>query len=238
MHPLLKHASANQAARPAGATLAALTALLALAALLHSQGALAQSYLYVCTVGNHTITGQLPPQECKNSEIRELNPDGTLHKIMPAPRSAEQIRRDQAAEEARLRKEEDERAEARKDRALIETYSNLDEIEAARRRDLAGRQMLIDRAETRIAQYKKERKRLDDEAEFYVNREMPRKLKESFATNQALTEQQEKTRTDSLIEMRRINERYDADRKRFEEIERASRAAEEARRRTAEQNQQ
>lgn len=210
----------------------------ALATLLLSHGAAAQEYLYVCTVGNHTITGQLPPPECKNSEVRELNRDGTLHRVIPAPRSAEQIRRDKDAEEARLRQEELQRAEARKDRALMETYSNPDEIEAARRRDLAGRQMLIDRAESRIAQYKKERKRLDDEAEFYVNREMPRKLKESFATNEALTEQQEKTRSDSIAEMRRINERYDADRKRFDEIERMAHEAEEARRKASEQSQQ
>jgi hypothetical protein len=229
IHPLFKLAAAYRSAR---------FALAALTTLLLSQGAPAQSYLYVCTVGNHTITGQLPPPECKNTDVRELNHDGTLHRTIPAPRTADQIRKDEEETETRLRKEENERAESRKDRALMETYSNVDEIEAARRRDLAGRQMLIDRADSRIAQYKKERKRLDDEAEFYVNREMPRKLKESFTTNEALTEQQEKTRADSLAEMQRINERYDQNRKRFEEIERMAKAAEEARRKAAEQAQQ
>jgi hypothetical protein len=204
----------------------------ALAAALLCQGAAAQ-YLYVCTVNGHTITGQLPPLECKNVEVRELNTDGTTHKIIAAPRNAEQIKRDRQAEEERMRQEEAQRAEARKDRALLETYSSVDEIEAARKRALAGQQMLVDRADSRIAQYKKEKKRLDDEAEFYVKHEMPRKLKDAYATNQTLTEQQEKARADAMANMTRINKSFDEDHQRFEEIERAAREAEEARRRAA-----
>jgi hypothetical protein len=186
--------------------------------------------LYVCTVNGHTISGQLPPQECKNSEVRVLNPDGTLKKTLPAPRNADQIRRDQQAEEARQREEDEKRKEAREDRALLETYSSLDEIEAARKRDLGGQQILVDRAEGRINQYKKEKKHLDDEAEFYAKHEMPRRLKDAFTTNQTLTEQQEKARADALAKMTRINKTYDEKHLRFEEIERAAREAEEARR--------
>jgi hypothetical protein len=98
---------------------------------------------------------------------------------------------------------------------------------------LAGRQMLIDRADQRIAQYEKERKRLDDEAEFYVNRELPLKLKDAFEANKALVEQQEKTRADAQLEMKRINERFDAERRRYMELEEMAAEAAEARRREA-----
>ncbi len=214
-----------------------LPAIAVLTSLLLPQEASAQ-FLYVCTVNGRTVTGQLPPQECRNSDVRELNPDGTLHRLIPAPLTPEQRRRRQEEEDARLRQEEAERAQSRKDRSLMETYSSVDEIEAARRRSLAGRQMLIDRADSRIAQYAKERKRLDDEAEFYANREMPTRLKESYASNKTLTEQQEKTRADAMTEMRRINERFDADRKRFEELERMANEAELARRKASEAAQQ
>lgn len=205
----------------------------AISAALLCQAALAQ--MYVCTVNGRTYTGQQPPFECRNSDLRELNADGSLHRIIPAPRTPEQIRRDEEARQAQLEKEEEARSQARKDRALLETYASVEEIEQARKRDLGGRQILIDRADSRIAQYHKERKRLDDEAEFYVNREMPRKLKDAFATNKTLTDQQEKTRADSVAEMARINERYDAARRRFEDIESAARQAEDERRRASEQ---
>jgi hypothetical protein len=210
------------------------------AALLLSQGAAAQ-FLYVCTVGGHTVTGQVPPAECRNVDVRELNPDGTLHRLIPAPMTREQRQKKEEAQEEQLRKEEEDRAQARRDRSLLETYSSVDEIEAARSRDLAGRKTLIDRADARIAQYTKEKKRLDDEAEFYVNREMPPKLKEQFATNKTLTDQQVKTRADSVAEMSRINEKYNGFRKRFEEIQEQARIAEDARRKAvdeAEQQQQ
>jgi len=216
-------------AGPAGSV-----ALAALAVAL-AQGAAAQSFMYVCTIGGHTITGQVPPQECKNADVRELNPDGTLHRLIPAPLTPEQRRQRQKEEEERILEEEAQRAQARKDRSLIETYSSVEEIESARRRAITGRQTLIDRADARIAQYAKERKRLDEEAEFYVGRQMPAKLKESFKTNQAHTEQQEKTRNDALAEIERINEKYDADRKRYEEIQRQSQDDMDARRRAEEE---
>jgi len=60
--------------------------------------------------------------------------------------------------------------------------------------------------------YQKERKHLDEEAEFYTNRERPPGLKDAFATNKALTEKKENTRADAQLQMKRINERFDAER--------------------------
>jgi hypothetical protein len=214
----------------AGATLGLL------AALGLCQGAAADGFLYVCTVNGHTLSSQLLPQECKNVEVRVLNPDGSLNKTIPAPLTREQKQQKKAEEEEQLRADEAERKQRARDKSLMETYSSVEEIEGARRRTLAGQQTLIDRADARIAQYKRERKHLDDEAEFYVKREMPRKLKDEIASNQALTEQQEKTKTDALNKMKAQNERFDAERKRFEEIERMYRETEEKRRQLEEQN--
>ena len=203
---------ANAALRLAG------PALLCVAGLLLAPPALA-GYLYVCQYKGHTITGGLPPPECKDQDVRELNPDGTLHRLIPAPLTREQRRKRDQEEQERLLQEESERAQARRDRALLETYGSVSEIEAARQRTIAARQTLVDRAQQRIEQYARERKKLDDEAEFYAKRDMPAKLKDAFAANAALAAQQERTKADVLQEMRGLNQRYDADIKRYRELE-------------------
>jgi hypothetical protein len=190
-----------------------------MAAALVAQPAGAQQFLYVCNIHGHTLSGGLPPSECKGEDIRELNPDGTLHRLIPAPLTPEQRKKRDQEEHERMLAEEAERAQARKDRSLLETYGSVSEIEAARTRTIASRQVLVDRADQRIAQYAKEKKRLDDEAEFYAKREMPAKLKDAFEANKALTAQQEKTKADVIQEMRVLNARYDAEAKRYQELE-------------------
>lgn len=186
--------------------------------------------MYVCTVNGHRYSGQSPPDECRNVEIRVLNGDGSEHTIIPAPMTEAQRQR-KAEQDRQKRQEEDaERARLSKDRSLLETYSTVEEIEAARQRALAGQRTLIQRAEEKIAQYRKEKKRLDDEAEFYAKRAMPPKLKEQFDNNRALTEQQEKSRDVANSEMARINERFDGDRHRFEELEKQAEQAARTRR--------
>jgi hypothetical protein len=191
----------------------------------------AQQFLYVCTSHGHTISGGLPPPECKGEEIRELNPDGTLHRVIPAPLTQEQRRkRDQDEEERRLQ-EERERAQSRKDRALLETYGSVSEIEAARTRSINNQQVLVDRADQRIEQYGRERKRLDNEAEFYAKREMPAKLKAAFEANRALVEQQERVKAKVLQDIADINVRYGGEIKRYKELEEMANKAAAARER-------
>jgi len=222
----------------AGAPVAAHCALFVLFAALSCPAARAQTMMYVCTDrAGHTHAERYPPPECKDRDVRQLNPDGSLKKIIPAPLTREQRKKKEAEDEARLLEEEQERAQAHKDRALLETYGSADEIDSARRRDLAGRQMLIDRANQRIAQYDRERKRLEDEAEFYAHHEMPAELRDKFAANKVLVQQQEKTRADAQVEMQHINEHYDAEKQRFLELEDMARKAADAREREAAQQQ-
>ncbi len=222
------------AAPASGALSAAL--LMTLLAAMSVRADAAQTEVYSCKDGTgRTISGDLPPPECKEREIRILAPDGTTRRIIPAPLTKEQRRERERAEEEQRRQEELARAQARKDRALLETYGSTDEIEAARRRVLQGQQIVIDRADQRIKQYQRERKHLDNEADFYAKRDMPRKLREQFEANEALLEQQENTRADAQMEMQRINARFDSERKRFQELEEMAAKAAEARERAASQ---
>jgi hypothetical protein len=225
--PPRRHASAL-----ATCALLALASLLGTSAL-HAQSGTAHPQLsYTCiTKGGHNIRGDLPPPECKDREVRVLNPDGSLKEVIPAPLTAEQRKKRREEEQKQRTEEEAERTQAQNDRSLLERYGSVEEIDAARDRAIAGRQGLITRADQRIAQYTRERKRLDDEAEFYAKRELPADLKQAYESNAALTKQQEKTRADAQHEIEQIKERFAAERLRYLELEEMAAKAAEARER-------
>ncbi len=106
----------------------------------------------------------------------------------------------------------------RRDLALLETYASEAEIEETRNRALGSRQQLIDRAQQRLLDHQKERKKLDSEAEFYARREMPDKLKRSFDSNAALMRSEQRIIDDVKADMERVNARFDAELKRWRDL--------------------
>jgi hypothetical protein len=179
----------------------------------------ASASVFVCTDANgRTITADRPPRECANLPIKELRPDGSVRRVIEPPLTAEQ--RAARAEQARRDYLEHERrlAQKRRDFALMETYANEGEIEAAREAALVSRQSLIERARQRLEGHAREQKRLENEAEFYVNRKMPDKLERAFEANASLAQSEQKLIADMQAEMARINERFDAELKRFREL--------------------
>jgi hypothetical protein len=175
--------------------------------------------LYVCTTpGGRTLTGDTPPNDCQNVEIRELNHDGSIKRVIEPPLTPEQKKKHDEDEKKRHQREMQAQEQLRKDRALLETYATEEEIEASRDRTLASRQTLIDRSNQQLKEFKLDRKRLDDESEFYVKRQLPDKLKRAVEDNTALQAQQLKTIQDIRADMQRINERYDAELQRFREL--------------------
>jgi hypothetical protein len=201
---------------PERRTMARLPALLL--ALLPAAPAVAAD-VYVCTdAGGRTITSDRPPPECFGRPIKELRPDGSVRRVIEPPLTPEQrkAREEQARRE--YQEQERRRAQARRDLALMETYASEAEIEAARQAALNSRRELIERAKKRLENFARERKRLDDEAEFYANRKMPDKLQRAFDANESLTHSEQKLMADMQAEMVRINERFDGEARRFREL--------------------
>jgi hypothetical protein len=181
--------------------------------------ALAQAQLFVCTTASgRTITADRPPAECADRTIRELRPDGSVRRVIEPPLTPEQ----RAARDAEARRQNEEaerqRAQMRRDLSLLETYGSENEIEATRIRSLGDRQVIIERANKRIEELKRERKRLDDEKEFFLKRDMPEKLKRSLAANNEMQKSQQKIIADTRQDMDRVNERYDGEIRRFREL--------------------
>jgi hypothetical protein len=188
------------------------------AAALSTLPIVARAELYVCTVNGHTVSGDLPPPQCKDTVIRVLNRDGSLNRLIEPPLTPEQRKAQELEDRKRHEREMQAQEQLRKDRALLETYATEEEIDASRDRALASRQTLIDRATQQLKEYKADRKRLDDEAEFYVKRTLPDKLKRGMQENEELQQHQLHTIDDIRAEMKHINERYDADLQRFREL--------------------
>ena len=185
-------------------------------AMLSALPAAAQTSLYSCTTASgKNITSDLPPPECYNRPIKELRPDGSTRRVIEPPLTPEQRAAREAEERRKLEEEEKRRTQSRRDLALLETYATEQYIEQARVRALATREAVIERAHKRLDELKAERRKLDDEKEFYTKREMPEKLKRSFAGNAEATQQQQKVIADAEAEKARVSARFEEERMRF-----------------------
>lgn len=190
-----------------------------IATLLMTIAPVAHSQLYVCTdARGRTLTSDRPPPECADRPVRELRSDGSVRRVIEPPLSAEQ----RAAREAEARRQAEEadrqRAQMRRDLALLEAYATTDEIEEARNRALGTRSQLIDRANKRIEEHKRERAKLEKEAEFYVGRELPDSLKRALENNSALMRSEQRIVDDVRGDMDRVNARFDAENNRWREL--------------------
>jgi len=179
----------------------------------------AAANVFVCTTADgRTITADRPPADCANLPIKELRPDGSVRRVIEPPPTEEQrkaslekLRREQQEQEAR-------RTQARRDIALMETYASEEEIEAARQTALAGRQAIIDRSRQRLEVFAKERRKLEQEAEFYANRKLPEKLERAIESNKDLAQSESRLIVEMQADMARINKRFDAEMTRFREL--------------------
>jgi hypothetical protein len=179
----------------------------------------ARATVYVCTTPDgRTITSDRPPAECFGVPIRELRDDGSVRRVIEPPLTEEQrkARAEQALRERRER--EAKRAQARQDIALLETYATEKDIEEARKVALTSRQAMIERSRKRLETFAAERKKLDDEAEFYVNRKLPAKLEHAFEANDSLVQAEHRLIAEMEADMGRINKRFDAEAQRYREL--------------------
>ena len=174
--------------------------------------------MYSCIANGKTYSADRPPPECANSDIRELNRDGSVRRVIARPLTPEEQRAKALEAKKRIEEEERQLAQRRRDRSLLESYANEEEIEAARRKALEGAEESIKRSTERTASLAKDRKRLDDESEFYKNRAQPDSLKRAYELNAQAATAEQKILAEARSEITRINERFDAEKKRFKDL--------------------
>ena len=188
-------------------------------ALLALGGSVARGNAFSCvTADGRTVWGALLPPECADREYREFGPDGSHRRTIPAPLTPEQRREHEEAEQRLKNEAEAKLAQKQQDRALLATYGSVEEIEAARARDLLGLQRRIDAANQRRTELTIERKKLDNEREFYPRGNLPEPLVRALSANAEMTTLQAKIIADVRAEIQRVNQFYDTKVKRFREL--------------------
>jgi len=174
--------------------------------------------MYSCIANGKTYSADRPPAECANTDIRELNRDGSVRRVISRPLTPEEQRAKALEAKKKIEEEERQIAQRRRDRSLLEAYANEEEIEASRRKALESAEESIKRSTERTASLAKDRKRLDDESEFYKNRAQPESLKRGYELNAQAVTAEHRILAEARSEIARINERFDAEKKRFKEL--------------------
>jgi hypothetical protein len=177
--------------------------------------------IYTCTdARGRTLTADRPIAECTDREQRELNPSGSVRrKVEPTYTARELQEREDRAREAAIQAARltDER---RRERALLVRYPSLATHDRERSEALAQIDAVTQAARKRIAELSEDRKKIDEEMEFYKQDTskapgaMRRKLEDNTQSvavqNRFIAEQEE--------EKKRVNARFDEERTRLKTL--------------------
>lgn len=209
------------------ALMAFLALSLAAAGTVHAQqgrtqpGGAGPGGIYSCTdAKGRTITADRPIPDCIDREQRELNPSGTTRrKIEPtytARELAEREDRDRQALLLATRQQE----ERRRERALLVRYPNAAAHDRERAEALVQIDVVIQAAKKRLAELGDDRKKIDDELEFFksdpskapdaVRRKLDDNAKSVAVQNRFIGEQED--------EKKRVNARFDEEQARLKPI--------------------
>ncbi len=183
-------------------------------------GAFGQSKaIYSCVdAGGKRITSDRPIGACSDREQRELNADGSVKRIVPPTltgdeRTEAETRERAAASERAMRSEA-----LRRDRNLLARFPNEAAHNRAREAALDDSRKSVKTSETRLALLATERKPLMDEAEFYVGKQLPTKLRTQLDANDAATDAQRNLMQNQQAEIIRVNALYDAELERLRKL--------------------
>ena len=175
--------------------------------------------IYVCTDDQgRRITADRPIRECMDRPQRILNPDGSLRGIKNPPmttqeRAAKEAQERQAAEEAAAKAEA-----VRRDRNLLARYRNEDMHRSARESALDPVRLTMDLTETRLAQLRRERRALEEEARAPKNKDHAATLKLQIEANDAASAAQRENTANQRTELDRINRIYDVELERLKRL--------------------
>lgn len=133
--------------------------------------------VYCCDDANgRPLCGDVLPAACYGRAYREMGPQGTIKRQVAAPLSADEIARRKADEQRRKDDEARQVKQRRLDQALLETYSSVEDIDRRRDREIAEIERTVAETRTRETELRAKRKRLEQDAEFYKGRPVPREL--------------------------------------------------------------
>jgi chromosome segregation ATPase len=178
----------------------------------------AQSYRCIGKDGKRYY-GQLIPEECFGRPIEQLSPQGMVVKRFDPEGSAKERLAKEAAEARKREEDAAAREVARRNRALLATYTSEKDIDEARERALEENKKAIQEVEERIAQIRKRQAEYEKELEFYTGKnEPPAKLTDDIRSAETDLKAQHELLDVKKREISGINARYDEDKKRYADL--------------------
>jgi hypothetical protein len=177
--------------------------------------------IYTCVDGQgRKLTSDRPIPECLDREQKLLNPSGTVsRRVGPSLTAAER-----AQEEARAKQEYEDRVRAleerRRDKALLARFPNRAAHDKERADAIEQLEAASDAASARLVELATQRKKLDDEMEFYRKdpTKAPQYLRHQVEENSQNMAAQKRFIADQEEEARRINSRFDAEQVRLRQL--------------------
>ena len=166
--------------------------------------------IYTCIdAKGRRLTSDRPIPECLDRAQDLRNKDGSVRAKVPPSLTAEERAAQEEAARAELARDAARKDALRHDRNLLTRYP--DEAAHAKAREAALEPLLLAlrSVEKRLAALEVEQKSLDDEAEFYKGKALPRKLKVRYDDNRTSIEAQRSSAANHQSEIGRINARYD-----------------------------
>ena len=192
-----------------------------LAMLVMAQSVLAQTAgrIYTCKdASGKTITSDRPLPECQGREGRVLSKTGTTVQTIEAPLTDDQ-RAAREAEEEKKKEAAVVRAEQlRRDKALLSTYQNLDDLESKRQRALLQVEREMRESEKRMGVLEKVEQENKQEQEFYKRKQMPVELKRRVDENEGALRAEKLLLASKKGEIVQVNQKFDDDKKRYTEL--------------------
>lgn len=172
----------------------------------------AQPGIYSCVdAQGRTVTADRPIAACIDREQKELNPSGSVKRMVPPTLTARE--RALAEEKARQAQEEKARAaeERKRNHALITRYPDQAAHDRERSAALSVADEVVAAATKRIAALAADRRKLDAEMEFYRKdpSKAPARLKRQLEENAQHTSAQQRFIAGQEGEKQRINARFD-----------------------------
>jgi hypothetical protein len=177
---------------------------------------------FTCVVNGKKIVSDRLIPECNSVDQRELNSDGSLKRIVRPPMTPDE------REDAEKKELEDKAKVAafndavRRDRNLMQRYPDEASHDKAREKALDEFRISEKSSSTRIAALLDEKKKLDEDKQFYVNdkikKPLPTMLKQKIDANDAALEAQRSIALNAQTELARITRNFDLERERLRKL--------------------
>ena len=148
----------------------------------------------------------------------ELDKQGRPVRTIEAPLTVEQARARQAEGERKKVQAKEQELAARRDRALLSSYTHESEIDLAKARASATYEGQIQSSQAYLAQLAKRKKELDDRRATFGERPVPPKLQEDLAAANAEIAKHGEAVARLRRDLAAVVAKYDADKARWREL--------------------